>query len=66
MADSVVYKDVKSLEKFDGELRYQLNARDEVSIKESDALGGVWRPVREGDTIKRVDGGFVVVRKSDK
>lgn len=60
MADSVKFKDEKSLDKFDGEVRYRVDPSGKVSIADEKARN--WIRVDEGDKIERHGNGFTVVR----
>lgn len=59
MADSITYKDVKSLEKFGDRVRYRQDVHGVVSIADEKARN--WIQVREGDKIERYGSGFTVV-----
>lgn len=58
MADSVTFKDLKSLEKL-GDVRYRVDPHGVVSI--ADEKANNWIQVREGDKIERYGNGYTVV-----
>lgn len=59
MTDSITFKDLKSLEKFGGEVRYRVDPHGVVSIPDEKANN--WLQVREGDKIERYGNGFTIV-----
>lgn len=59
MADTVTFKDLKSLEKLDERVRYRVDPHGVVSIP--DAKANNWLQVREGDKIERYGDGYTIV-----